>query len=122
MRRLKLVLVALAAALMVTLGVGTGLAFAYSLVISNGYYSDPAGVFAARHSLTKVDVTNTSPAGSGNQACENALNTNGTWAQSYSYCANSGGGYVYHPFCGCQLRYGWNGPLPAAWMVGVEVY
>ena len=107
----------------------TASAFAYSLTISNGYYQDQRGVFAPRHSLTKVDVTNTSPFDQGyGLACENALNNDGTWAQSYSYCADPGGVYVYHPFCGCTLRYGWNGPRKAheldlgAWMVGVEYY
>ena len=98
-------------------------ALGYSLVISNGHYYDLGGVYAARHSLTKVDVQNT---GSSvyEYACENALNADtATWAQSSSYCAPAGV-YVYHPFCGCRLRFGWNGPQNdyGAWMVGIEYY
>jgi hypothetical protein len=91
---------------------------ASSLVISNGYYYDPAGVFAARHSLTKVDVNNNG----GNSACENALNTDGTWAQDQDRCAATPGSYNYHTFCGCSLRYGWNGPRGGVWMLDIESY
>jgi hypothetical protein len=101
---------------------------AYSATVSNGYYHDESGVFGPRHSLTKVDVQNTSPTfGAYGNACENALNADGTWAQANSYCA-APSGYTYHLFCGCQLRYGWNGPVDnattgnGAWMVGIEYY
>jgi hypothetical protein len=99
-----------------------GPAFGYSATISNGFYRDPSGVFAPRHSLTKVDVERTSTAG--DWACEDALNNDGTWAQVIAYCASSSGEYVYHLFCGCQLRYGWNGPRSSAgaWMIGFEFY
>jgi len=100
-------------------------ASAYSIVISNGRYagqSGHAGVFAPRHSLNKVDVQRTSSYG---EACENALNNNGTWAQQNSYCTYYGTAYVYHLFCACQLRYGWNGLAAsetAVWMLGIEYY
>jgi len=125
--RRRVSLVALVAVLL-AFWVGSGYVWpssanAGSDVISNGYYYNPAGVFAPRHSLNKVDVTNTGSSG-GNTACENALNANGTWAQSYSYCAGpvSPWNYAYHLFCACQLRRGWNGPNTAAWMVGVQYW
>jgi hypothetical protein len=98
----------------------TGSAWAYSLTISNGYYDDPVGVSAATHSLTMVDVQNNSGAGQGD-ACEDAINASGGWAQAYHYCAGPGN-YTYHAFCGCQLRRGWNGPYTSAWMLGIEYY
>ncbi len=53
-----------------------------------------------RH-LTRVYVNDLN---NGNGSCENALNTNSTWAQSVHWCA--WGGSVYHDFCGCHNRAG----------------
>lgn len=108
----------------VVLATGAATAAGSSIVITNGYYNNAQGVAAPRHSLTKVDVTNTSASGQGfGDACEDAINSSGGWAQDHHYCAIPGGDYQFHTFCGCELRYGWNGPyLAGAWMVGVEYY
>ena len=97
---------------------------AYSLVITNGLYFDTKGVFAPRHTLTAVDIDNTSPCCQGYaSACENARNGDGSWAQQSSICVLPGG-YYSHPFCACQLREGWNGPgtNDGAYMLGIEYY
>jgi hypothetical protein len=97
-------------------------ATAGSDTVSNGFYT--SGVIGPRHSLTRVDVTNTTAA-SGYYACEDARDsTNSSFVQANHYCAAPFGGYVYHDFCGCELRYGWNGPSTSsgAWMVGVQYW
>ncbi len=96
---------------------------AYSAVVANGYYNDMSGVFGARRSLNKVDVLRTSTAYG--EACEDALNNDGSWAQSVKYCTlYPYSNYAYHEFCACTLRLGWNGPLTSngAWMLGIEYY
>jgi hypothetical protein len=98
----------------------TATAWAGSVVITNGFYNDPSGVYGPRHSLTKVDVEKT---GAGDWACEDAINDDGSWAQTVAKCASNTGDYVYHTFCGCHLRQGWNGPRSyRAWMIGLEYY
>jgi hypothetical protein len=67
----------------------------------NGFTSSYSGVYGARHSLTKNEVTRT---GGNDQACINALNDDGSgWAGS-TYCTGS---YTYHDYCGCKLRKPW---------------
>jgi hypothetical protein len=98
-----------------------------AIVAPYGMYYD--GVYGPRHSLTLVDVTNEWMGTSNfHYACENALNGDGsgTWAQDHDYCAtNPGPTYVYHTFCGCRLRLGFNVPSPEAEgviMFGNEYY
>jgi hypothetical protein len=93
------------------------------VVAPYGYYQPYTDVFGPRHSLTLVDVNNYSQASSGiHGACESAVNEDGTWAQDQVYCADPGG-FVYHTFCGCQLRRGWNGTLSGdTIMLGHEYY
>lgn len=123
---LRRIVVASLAATTVMLWVA-GAASAYSLVIFNGYTNSTPGYSGPRHSLTKVDVQNNSPLAQGyGNACENAINLDGTWAQANPYCASPGGIYTYHVFCGCQLRYGWVGPTVngsvGAYLQGIEYY
>lgn len=80
-----------------------GPAFAWSQVIFNGFTASYQGERAPnRHSLTAADADRT---GGNDQACVNALNdNNGQWAGD-TYCH---GDYTSHPYCGCQLRWGYN--------------
>ena len=78
----------------------------------NGWM-DANGRFGPRHSLTSVWTTWYQ----GDYSCVNALNTNNTWAGS-TFCAGPADVNVGHPYCGCQLRYGWGG----AWSGWTDAY
>jgi hypothetical protein len=79
-------------------------AYASVSTISNGYVG-PGGVSGPRHSITRVYVHDY---GGGYGACEDAKNSDGSWAQASPYCAFNAD--TYHNFCGCVLRTGWNFP------------
>lgn len=94
-------------------------AYGYSTLIANEWVN-AQGKFGPRHTLTGADVDFIQNDDSYTQACVNALNSSdGSWAGS-SYCTRT---YVYHAYCGCRLRYGWNGSTGAyTRVVGVEMY
>jgi hypothetical protein len=90
--------------MLLTGGVFAVIAYAGVDAISNGYY-DSNGIFAPYwRNVTRVYVHDY---GGAYAACEDALNSNGAWAQAYAYCASNGA--TWHDFCGCQSRRGWNG-------------
>jgi hypothetical protein len=84
--------------------VSAAAAYAYTATITDQSWVGPNGVFGPRHSITRVYVHDLDGPG---YSCENAWSSEEGWVQSSSYCTRRGD--TWHDFCGCRLRYGWNG-------------
>jgi hypothetical protein len=94
-----------AAATTLLVGATATSALAATDTISNNQWVSPQpGVSGpAWHALSRVYVHDL---GGGYGACEDALNTGGSWAQDSAWCTI--GGEMWHDFCQCQSRLGFN--------------
>lgn len=71
--------------------------------IWNGYIAYPNAPHGPRHSLSSVWTTHINFS----ESCVNAYNDDGSGWAGDTYCTTTSNVNIGHPYCACQLRYGY---------------